>query len=687
MGDAPANHSQRLEQLMCLLLIVVTLGVYQGVAEYEFVNFDDIQYITENPHVRSGITLRGLQWAFTESYAGNWHPLTWLSHMLDCQLFGLRPGMHHLVNLLLHTANTVLLFLVLGRATGALWRSAFVAALFAVHPLHVESVAWVSERKDVLSALFGILALWAYVGYARSPTARRAVAVFLFFAAGLLCKPMLVTLPFVFLLLDYWPLGRYGASRPSGSRNHEARSRVNLSLVWEKIPLFLLSALVGVVTFLVQKKGGLVLGLEIIPLGLRVANALISYVEYMGKMIWPAHLAVYYVHPGAIPVWKAAGAGVFLLCLTFLVLKGARKVPYLAVGWLWFIGTLVPVIGLLHVGGQAMADRYTYIPGIGLFIMAAWGLPALVGEGRARRRGLAASAVAAILVYGVQARVQAGTWKGSIALWTHVLAVTEQNYVAHNMLGGALAREGRLRDAMGHFSEALRINPDYEKAHYYMGLALMEQGRYDDALDHFARALDLHFDLPEAVFDQRGVALLRQGRSEEAVEQFRMALQLNPLYVPAHLNLGKALEQMGKMDEAVSRYSKALEIDPTSAISQFHLGRILLSQGEVQKAVRHYEKALQANPDLAEAHYNMGVVMDLQGKADEALRHFSRAVQIRPEYVDARNSLGAVLARLGRYREAAAHFSAVLQIQPDHGPARSNLDLCLHLMGRSPANR
>ncbi|MBN1105173.1 MAG: tetratricopeptide repeat protein [Deltaproteobacteria bacterium] len=682
MGDASGKDSQRVERLLCLLLLVVTLAIYQGVTEYEFVNFDDIQYVTDNPHVRSGITLRGLRWAFAESHAGNWHPLTWISHMLDCQLFGLRPGMHHLVNLLFHMLNTVLLFLVFSRATGALWRSAFLAALFAVHPLHVESVAWVSERKDVLSTFFGILALRAYVTYARRPAIRRFVPVLLLFAAGLLSKPMLVTLPFVLLLLDYWPLGRWQNRRSAHTSNHGLRESFHTGLVWEKIPLLLLSALVGLVTFLVQRKGGLVLGLEIIPLDLRMANALISYMEYVGRTIWPAGLAVYYVHPASIPLWKAAGAGIFLLCLTLLVLRGARKVPCLAVGWLWFIGTLLPVIGLLHVGGQAMADRYTYIPGIGLFIMAAWGLPALIGEGAYRRRGLAVSALVVLLVFGVLARVQVGTWKDSITLWKHTLDVNEQNYVAHNMLGGALARQGKLPEAMGHFSEALRIKPDYEKAYYYMGLALMEQQRYDEAMDHFSRALDLHFDIPEVIYDLRGVVRLRQGRPGEAVSLFGAALQLNALYVPAHLNLGSALEQMGRVQEAVLHYARALEIDPASAPARFRLGKILLGQGRVREAVTHYAKALDANPDLAEAHYNMGVVMERQGKDGEAVRHFRKALQIKPGYVEAHNNLGAVLARQGRCREAVAHFSAVLRIQPDHGAARSNLDLCLRLMGK-----
>jgi tetratricopeptide (TPR) repeat protein len=663
--------------MICLLLLAGTLAVYQDLPQHDFVNFDDMEYVTENPNVRPGLTVKGILWAFGTGYAGNWHPLTWLSHMLDIQLFGLMPGMHHLVNLLLHMANGVLLFLALKRMTGSLWRSAFVAALFAIHPLHVESVAWVSERKDVLSSFFWMLALHAYAAYAREPTARAYAWVAVLWILGLLCKPMLVTFPFVLLLLDYWPLGRLRLKRSGGEGMAAGRSEAGPNPLIEKIPLFLLAAVWSVLIYAVQKRGGLVLNLDVLPFGLRLTNALVAYASYIGKTILPHSLAVYYVHPDHIPLAQAAAAGAALAALSFMFLGPSRKRPYLAVGWLWYLGMLVPVIGLVHVGGQAMADRYTYLPIVGLFILVAWGIPDLLGEGKKRRIGLAVTASVLLSACGMQAWIQVGHWKDSVSLWKNALAATDRNFVAHNMLGAALALQGRVGEAMTQFSESLRIRPDYERSHHNLGLALAKEGRHEEALIHFGKALSATCDFPDAVYEQRGLLRLHEGNAVKAEEQFRTALQLNPLNAAVRVNLGVALEQQGREEEALREYSRAADLDPWNAPARFRMARILVGRGRLAEAEDQYGRTLRSHPHLPEAHYNWGVMLDQRGRHREAADSFRAAVRLRADYVEARNNLAVVLARQGRYREAAAHLYTVLRIRPDHEPARKNLDLCL----------
>lgn len=662
----------RLAFLVCVLLLAATAWAYQDLPRHDFVNFDDIEYITGNPRVRAGISIEGVVWAFTTTHAGNWHPLTWLSHMLDVQLFGLHPGMHHLVNLLLHMANSVLFFLLLWKMTGAFWRSAICAALFALHPLHVESVAWISERKDVLSTFFLILTIRAYVWYAEKPGWRRYVCVSVLLILGLLSKPMLVTLPFLMLVLDSWPLGRFHGN-PGET---QVLRRANVRFLKEKVPWVILVIALCVLTYWAQKEGGLVLGLHVMPLDLRLANTLLSYAGYIGKTIWPQSLGVYYPHPETVPLWQAAGVALGLALLTFLFLVTRKRRPHLLAGWLWYVGTLVPVIGLVHVGGQAMADRYTYIPIAGLFILLVWSIPNIAGMAKWRSMSISAIVLGLLVICGILTRMQVEHWRDSTSLWKQALSVTDRNYVAHNMLGGALAREGKRGEAMAHFLEALRINPNYEKAHYYLGLSRMEEKRYEEALAHLARALELRCDFPQVVYDKQGEILLLQGKEREAQERFEAALQVDPSYGPAHIHLGTCLERSGRTAEAVSHYSKALEIDPFQAVPRFLLGRILLAQGRAQEAAFHYSEALRTNPELPEAHYNLGVVAEQQGRGREAISFFRDAVALRPDDVEARNNLGAALAREGRCREAVMHFSAVLRIRPDHEAAARNLAIC-----------
>ena len=536
---------QGLEFLVCLLLIVGTFTVFWQVQHHDFIELDDHMYITDNNHVLAGFTKKGIIWAFTTFHVANWHPLTWMSHMLDCQLFGLRPGMHHLTSLLLHTANGVFLFLVLRLMTGALWRSSFVAALFALHPLHVESVAWIAERKDVLGAFFWLLTMWAYVHYAERQTFSRYLLALLFFAMGLMAKPMLVTLPFVLLLVDYWPLNRLQFGQPRNDNNLRIIKSSTGRVLWEKIPFFALTAISCVLTFLAQQKAGALKTLDIIPLKIRTANALISYISYIGKMIWPHNFAVFYPHPGIIPMWQVVGAGLSLACLTVLsamLFRAGRRFPYCAVGWLWYLGTLVPVIGLVQVGSQAMADRYTYIPLIGLFIMISWGFYDVVRGWKNRHIVLAISTGVVLLALMACTWFQVGLWKNSTMLFKHALNVTDNNYKAHNLLGIALEGQGRLTDALRHYSEALRIKPDYAEAQYNIGTILMRQGRLTDALRHYSEALRIKPDYADA-HNNLGVALARQGRLKEAINHFYEALRIKPDFSHAHSNLGVALKQ------------------------------------------------------------------------------------------------------------------------------------------------
>jgi Tfp pilus assembly protein PilF len=541
----------RHDLLVCLILIVMTLAVYWQVRNHDFQYYDDSLNVTENPDVQAGLTWQGIIWAFTTTHTSNWLPLTWLSHMVTCEIYGLNAGGHHVINLQFHIFNTLLLFVVFKKMTRALWRSAFVAALFAVHPLHVESVAWVTERKDVLSTFFWFTTMWAYLRYVGCPGLTRYLLVLVAFALGLMAKPMPVTLPFVLLLMDYWPLGRfqagYNEQGPEKSMDFTHKVSFFPRLVLEKVPLFALAAGSCVVTFLAQRSGGSLSSLGKLPPDIRIANALVSYVSYMRKTVWPAQLGVFYPHPGVPPAWKVAACAAFLLVVTFVVIWARRKRPYLPVGWLWYLGTLVPVIGLVQVGEQAMADRYTYVPLIGLFIIVAWGVPELAARWRYQRPLLAVSMGAAISSFAICAYSQVGHWDNATALFKRAVDVTTNNYVAQFNLGLALAKQGRPKEAISHYSEALRINPAWAEAHNILGNALARQGNLRRAVSHYSEALRINPAMAEA-HNNLGLALQMLGRVEEAVPHFREALRIKPDYPHARHNLGTALAAREKID-------------------------------------------------------------------------------------------------------------------------------------------
>ncbi len=547
----PRNPSRLLfTALTPLLLVLAVLSVYWQVAGHQFIEFDDQIYIFENPHVRTGLNWENFLWAFRAFYASNWHPLTWWSHMLDVQLFGFNPAGPHLVNVALHAANSVLLFLLLCRLTGAHWRATVVAALFALHPLHVESVAWVAERKDMLSTMFWMLTLFCYARYAGLRTIGSYLLTLAAFILGLMAKPMLVSLPLVMLLLDYWPLGRVEAWRRDWWR-----------LLLEKMPFLLLAALSCLVTFFAQQSGESVTSLENSPLVGRIANALASYAIYLGKMLWPAKLAVFYPYDYDLPLWPSILAALLLIAVSILAFRQHRKRPYLLVGWLWYLITLLPVIGIVQVGLQAMADRYTYIPLTGIFIMAVWGL-AEFAEKHAGCRRLLAPATALILAACMWTTWhQVPYWRDTTTLFTHALKVTRDNFMALCVLGRQQEREGRLEEALESFNRAVEIAPWYEYAQVHQGIILMNQGRLDAAIYKYNEAILQNFTSVTGHINL-GIVMALQNRLEEAAYNFRVALDFSPNSEVAHYNMAMTLSKMGKYDEAVQHYLKALDLNP-----------------------------------------------------------------------------------------------------------------------------
>jgi len=558
--------------------MLVTISVYWPATSHDFINYDDPYYVTANVHVQNGLTLDNVRWAFGNPVVGNWHPLTMLSHMLDCQIYGLNPRGHHLTNVLLHGANTALVFLLFRGLTGAIWRSLTVAALFGLHPLHVESVAWVAERKDVLSTFFGLLCLMAYARYAKESEVQRPRskgedsttwyywATLVLFALSLMSKPMLVTLPFVLLLLDYWPLNRVRHSE-SGTRNLSGR-------LWEKIPFFALAAVMSVVTYLVQQHTGMMHSLENVPPGARTANALISYCRYLAKFFWPGDLAVFYPYPAHWPMSEALLAGGLMAGISAFVFVQRTRHPWLLTGWLWYCGTLVPVIGLVQVGGQAMADRYTYIPSLGLLILVVWGAYELTKRRGHHEMVLGAAGGAAISLCAVLTRQQLGYWQNNESLYRHTLAVTKNNYLAHHNLGIALYREGQINEAISQYREALGLEPNYAEAHYNLGAALAVQGQTDEAIRQFQEAIRIKPDYAEA-HSNLGTAFAREGHLDEAIGEYRQALRLKPDNAEFHYDLGAALGLKGQMDEAIAQFQEALHLNPDSAAARDNLAHAL----------------------------------------------------------------------------------------------------------------
>ena len=658
-GSGSSNRGWRAKPsvtdlLVCLGLVAVTWAVFGQTLTHDFVNFDDHVYVYENPLVIRGLSTEGIIGAFTQTHARNWHPLTTLSHMLDCQLYGLNAGGHHFTNVVLHTISVLLLFLVLKQMTDALWQSAFVALLFAIHPLHVESVAWIAERKDVLSAVFFMLTLAAYARYARVPSLGRYLLVALLFAFGLMAKPMLVTLPFVLLLLDYWPLNRIrdrcSEAKTGGTKLQKGRRwSVVGGLVIEKIPLLILSAAACIITFVIQKRA--TGAIPPLPLACRVGNAFASYTIYIRQTLWPSHLAVFYPYPNdMLPVWELVIVVGLLVAMTAAAIIFRRKRPYLFTGWLWYVVMLLPVIGFVQVGEQSHADRYTYLPHVGLFLLAVWS----IADATAKRRSTlhVAVAIGLVVIAGLicVAFVQTLHWRNSETLWTHALAVTAENDFAHNNLGYLLVDLGKVDDAISHFEAAATIRTRKTDKHYNVGSAFIEMNLAD--------------------------ALARKGQSDEAMVHFEQAIKLEPNYADAYYNRGNILFAKGQTDEAIADLEKSLVIEPNHADAHTSLGNALLRKGFLKQAIAHYETALVLAP--ADPHSRNNIAWVMATSSDGSIRDGGKAIGFAQQAVALSGgrepqffrTVAAAYAESGQFSEAVAAAQQATAIAKMQGKTR-----------------
>lgn len=736
---------RHISRLIGFCLAALTFAAYLPVFHAGLIDFDDVTYITNNTHLQSGTAWSKFSWAFTTRYANNWHPLTWLSLMLDATIFDGKAWGYHLTNLLLHILNTLLVYWLLRclvdigiapqraetsrnrtgelrpksgipeteaagiKGKGALysslsssptllWASAFVAALFAVHPLHVESVAWVTERKDVLSTFFFLLTLLAYIRLLlpRSPRpggtgpSHRSLAgyglVLTLYALGLMTKPMLVTLPVILLLIHYVRC----ANLAPASWNFSSSRRLALSLV----PFFALAAASSILTIWAQENA--ISTLDLIPLGLRASNGLVACVAYMWKMLWPVGLSVFYRHPGTgLPqyhAWLSAGA---LAMISWAVLRQAQRRPYLAFGWLWYLITLLPVLGIVQVGAQSMADRYTYIPLVGLFIIIAFGFPDFVSSFPTSRlfgslhdssrsdpiRFLAPLSAFVILLLSVLTYRQAALWQDTVTLFSHAVHLDNRNYLAHNNLGVGLEKQGRLQEAGVHYLQSVKLRPNYEKARNNLAGFLAHQGKLDEAEVQYRRAVELE---PKSSLAWNNLAglFVKRGKLDDAIDAYAKALENQPDNPTINANVGRVLEQKGDLSGAIAYYTKALSQNPNDARMHLSLGSALQRGGKLREAIGHLSAAVRLQPDIFEAHVNLGIALGAAGKHDEAILHLGEAVRLAPGNTDAQINLGVALFKQGRMDDAIARFSKVLEMNPAEPSAHKNLAIALYYRGR-----
>ena len=689
------------------ILILITAAAYENVRNHEFINFDDDIYITDNQIVTEGLTLKGITWALGFNERGYWQPLTWLSHMLDCEIYGLKPGGHHLTNFMIHLINTLLLFWTLYRMTGRVYRSALVAAFFALHPLNIESVAWIAERKNLLSTFFWMLCLLSYKRYAENPKPDRYMLTLILFVLGLMVKPMLVTLPFVLLLLDFWPLKRlkfgqlqeYSHEEPRGQARKMQSNDVS-KLIVEKIPFFVFA--LGSVWLSIASTQHInnMIALNTVPMTLRIGNALVSYVSYIGKMIWPFKLAVYYPHPESIPLWQVTGAGLLLAAATGLFLFLINRKPYLAVGWFWYLGTLVPVIGIVQGGvWPEMADRWAYVPLIGLFVLIAWVVPDSLKKWQFAKPMMAITAIAVIVSLFFITKSQLQHWKNSKTLFEHALKVTTENTVAHNNLGNALLQESKIEKALEHFRAALRIEPKHAGANNNVGNALMKLGRVEEAIDHYLESIKIDPLTPE-IHNNLAIALNEQERKEESILHLREALRLKPNYADAYNNLGAVYRKKGQIQKAAKCYLEAIRLRPDISQPYNNLGLLLQHEGKLKEAIYYFRHALNKNPDFvaaennlksaraaledfneavaqiqsqinrspedAELYLKLGDLYKEHVELDDALKQYQKALLIRPEFLPVLNKLAIVHAMKGEYDKAIDLLEQLLKRQPDN---------------------
>jgi protein O-mannosyl-transferase len=674
------SHTQkRWNWLILCILAAGTFALFAPALKFGFLNYDDPDYVTKNAHVQSGLGLDNFVWAFTKSYSANWHPLTWISHMLDCQLFGPRAWGHHLTNILFHVANTLLLFLTLRRMTGAIWRSALVAALFAWHPLHVESVAWISERKDVLSTFFWLLTMLAYLEYARRPGRKWYLLTLTGLALGLMSKPMVVTLPFVLLLLDFWPLNRFSNLpwQPSSSTTLTPDPLKLPKLPWtrlliEKIPLFGLVILASLATFFAQKSIGAVMGLGTVPLHDRIANIPISYVRYLKKIIWPNDLAIFYPFQSWSNL-QIAAALLFLFASLVLIVLSCRKWPVLAVGWLWFLGTLVPVIGIIQVGTQSMADRYSYIPAIGIFIILAWGLGELAARWRLSPRLLASASTIALIACIAATASTLQTWQNTGTLFGHALEVTSNNTVAYTSLGFFQIDCGKTNEAKTNFDAALKIVPNWPAALFGEGLLYSTMGDDLTATNYYAQALKSAPSAYRVINICFANSLYRLGKLPEAADHYTAALNADPADVEANYMLGSILTKLDFNKEAIEYLNTSLQFQPESASAHDQIAQAYSKVGNNNAAFRHYKEAVRIDPNLAHAQRQLGILMAQNGQVTESLKHFEKSAQLEPTNSTAHFALAAAYEMQGQLDKSVEEFSTTSRLDPRNYEARRRL--------------
>ncbi len=747
-----SGDQQKFVWIICAVLALTTLAIFWPITHHEFVNFDDTDFVTQNPHVQAGITWEGIKWAFSPhtEVARNWHPLTMLTHMLDCQLFGLNAGMHHLVTLLYHIANTLLLFLVLRKMTGALWRSAIVAMLFAIHPLHVESVAWMAERKDVLSTLFWLLVMWAYTNYSRTFAIRNYVLALVFLALGLLSKPMLVTMPFVLLLMDYWPLKRF--SLTNSQKQNTIPNKKNpppidqssdrpelfwraspnvgiriLQLFAEKIPFFMLVSPMIWMTFYIQKTGGAMLSTNDLTLSTRIGNALVSYCKYIIKMFWPDNLAGLYLRHGDWPIGLVALAALFLIAMCVIAVVLAKRKPYFTFGWFYYLGTLVPVIGVVQVGMQAMADRFTYVPMTGLFIALVWGLWDFAQRTGTRREALVIVAVASFIACAAVTRHVLPFWTNSETLFNRMIAVDPNNFMAHYNLANQYNRKGNKEAAIEQFQLALKAEPNYAEAHNNLAGVYQDQRRFDEAIAEYAQAAHIYSNTTYVVnlanayvnagryaealpiyeeaqhldpksTDARANAALAQvawgnqlatsNRVADAEQHFRAALQANPNNADALADLGLCLTREGDLQEGGQRLLDAEKMrgKPTTsdpvAFAQLAWANYLSAKNSLKEAITHYEAAAKLEPSNPDIYNGLGVCYGMLGDMPDAAKQFEQVLRLNPNDSAAHGNLGNALAAQNKIDEAIPHYLAALKNNSNDFQAHFNLALSLSRIGR-----
>lgn len=670
-----SDRSSALTALLCAGFLLISAAAFSPVLDAGFIVIDDYHYVLENPPILRGVTIPGIVWSFSSFHSGNWHPLTWISHMVDVELFGLRPAGHHLTNLLLHGTNVLLLFALLRVLTGAVFRSALVAALFAVHPLHVQSVAWVSERKDVLAGLFWLLTCLAYCRYVRKPRAGAYALVLFLFAFGLAAKPMLVTLPLCLLLLDFWPLGRL----PGNIFSRTARS-----LATEKAPLLFLSAASSLVTFFAQQSASSVVAFERLPLAFRLSNAALSYLSYIFKTIWPQALAVYYPYPAAAGQGRLGSAAWLVVAgLTVAAFTSRRTRPQFLTGWLWFLGALLPVIGLIQVGAQAMADRYTYLPLIGLFVAVVWTAQAAAAPLLKRHAGTVIATgllvVAMLAALTARSRSETSYWRDSLTLLDRAVEVTGENFAVLSFKGLALARIKRfdeavvlLRKALD-LSKALDLNRETSLAQYNLASIFAMMGRTSEAAALYREILQGN-PRDDGALVALGAILLGKSEATAAALLFEEALRIAPDNHVAHYDLSLALELQGRVDEALSRQFQALRVMPGDPKYQLRVGYLLARQDRFDEAFAAFQRTLALDSRNSAALFNMAQIRDREGRTHEAIELYNRVLALDPTSAETHNNIGATLAEVGERDEALVHFREALRLQPDHPEARANLD-------------